>query len=114
MNDKIIYLVLFLNSILSAFSQVLLKKSAIKKYNCLLFQYLNLYVVSGYFIFFVVLVINILTMKCLSVSVVSVFSEVVPLVISLFFGFLFFNEKIGKNKIFATIMIVAGVLLIIV
>ena len=114
MNNKMFYLLLLLNAFLSAISQVLLKKSAIKKYKNVLLQYLNPYVISSYIIFAIVLVINIIAMRYISISEVSIFSEGVPLVISLFFGYFFFGEKISKRKIVSSLIIVIGILIILV
>ena len=114
MNNKMFYLLLLFNAFLSAVSQVLLKKSAIKKYENVLLQYLNPYVISAYIIFAVVLVINIIVMRHISVSEVSIFSEAAPLVISLFFGYIFFGERISKMKIISSLIIVIGIFIILV
>ena len=46
-------------------------------------------------------------------NIVSVFSEAMPLVISIFTGYAFFNEHITKVKILSIILILVGIVLII-
>ena len=62
MNDKIFTIiciaVMIVNAFLSAFSQVLLKQSANKKYSSGLREFLNFHVITAYIIFAFVLVSN--------------------------------------------------------
>lgn len=113
MNKFLLFILLLINSLLASFSQVLLKKSAMKKYNSIISEYINIYVVVGYGLFFIVLLGNILIMKYIKMNIVSVFSEAMPLVISVFTGYIFFNEKINKRKIISVILILIGIALII-
>ena len=54
MNDRILYiLILIINCFASAISQILLKKAAQKNYDSFINQYLNIYVVFGYSLFFI-------------------------------------------------------------
>ena len=112
--SKILLLILLLiNSLLASFSQVLLKKSAMQKHNSIILEYINIYVIVGYGLFFIVLLGNILIMKHIEMNIVSVFSEAMPLVISIFTGYAFFNEHITKVKILSIILILVGIVLII-
>jgi drug/metabolite transporter (DMT)-like permease len=114
MSRLLLLIVLLLNSLLVSFSQVLLKKSAMRKHNSFLSEYVNIYVIAGYAIFFIVLLINIFIMKYIEMNIVSVFSESMPLVISIFTGYIFFNERINKRKIISVVLILIGIVLIII
>lgn len=104
---------MILNAFLSAISQTLLKKSANINYNKFILQYLNVYVILGYMIFFIVLFINIYVIKKLNLSIVSVFSESLPYILSIISGYIFFKEKITKNKIVGALIIVIGIILMV-
>ena len=76
MNEKYETLIytgfLFLSVIISAFSQIILKKSAQKTHKNFIFEYLNPYVVSGYFIFFAAVFLDMLALKKVPVSYIPV------------------------------------------
>ena len=114
MSKVVLFAILLTSSLLSSFSQVLLKKAAIKKYDSIILQYVTFYVLLGYCLFFIVLLINIFVMRFVNMNIVSVFTETMPLVISVFMGHLFFNETINNKKIIATSLIIIGVILIII
>lgn len=114
MNRIVLFILLIVNSLLTSFSQVLLKKSAMQKHNSIISEYINIYVIVGYGLFFIVLLGNIFIMKYIKMNIVSVFSEAMPLVISIFTGYIFFNEKINKRKIISVILILIGITLIII
>ena len=113
--SKITFIILlFVNAFLSSISQVLLKKAALQKHDSIISQYLNVYVIAGYGLFFLVLSLNVFVMKYLNMSIVSIFSEAMPLIMTMFLGALLFNERINKYKIISIIMILIGIVLIIV
>lgn len=114
MNKVLLLILLLINSLLASFSQVLLKKSAIKKHNSIISEYINIYVIVGYGLFFIVLLGNIFIMRYIEMNIVSVFSEAMPLVISIFTGYVFFNEHITKEKILSVALILVGIVLIII
>ena len=112
MNKYIFILLLFVNALLSAFSQVLLKKAALRNYNSVLKQYLNPNVIVGYGIYFIVIFINIFALKHLNMSTIAAFSESLPLVFTLVFSKIVFNESINRFKIFGIAIIVLGIFVI--
>lgn len=114
MNKLVLIILLLLNSLLASFSQVLLKKSALKEHNSIITEYININVIIGYSLFFIVLLINIYAMKYINMSLVSIFSEAMPIVVSIFTGLIFFNEHITKKKILSVVLILIGITLIIV
>lgn len=115
MKSRIFYIsLLFFISCISAFSQVLLKKASLCGYKSFIRQYLNLYVIIGYGLFFLVLVVSIFILRYLPIVICSVFSESMPLVFSLFTGKIIFAEKLSKGKIIGGIIIIVGIICIII
>lgn len=114
MNRILLLVLLLFNALLASFSQVLLKKSAIQKHDSIISEYINIYVITGYGLFFIVLFVNIFIMKYMNMNIVSIFSEAMPLVISIFTGYVFFNEHITKEKILSVALILVGIVLIII
>lgn len=99
---------LFLSVIISAFSQVLLKKSALKTYDSAIKEYLNPYVISGYGIFFLAVLLDMLALKKVPVSYIPIV-ESSSYIFIIIFSKIFFNEKISKRKMLAIAVILAGV-----
>lgn len=112
MNKYLYILLLIVNALLSAFSQVLLKKAALKNYDNPIRQYINLYVMVGYCIYFLVIVINIFALRYLNISTIAAFSESLPLVFTLIFSKIVFNENINKYKIIGIGTIILGIIII--
>lgn len=113
-NNYIFIILLVLNCIISAFSQVLLKKSSLKNYSSFIRQYLNLYVITGYGLFFLVLIVNIYLLRFIPVTISGAISESLPLVFSFVTGFIFFKEKITKWKLIGGFCIIIGIILILI
>ena len=65
-------LILIFSVFISAFSQVLLKKSALKTYSSFLREYLNIYVVPAYAIYFLAVFLDLIALKKVPVSFVPV------------------------------------------
>ena len=114
MNELIYILMLILVAILSATSQVLLKLATKKKYNSFIFQYLNLYVIVAYAILALAIVLNIFVMRHINMSIVSVFSNSCPYILSIISGKLIFKEKISINKIIGAIIIIIGICFVVI
>lgn len=91
----------------AAFSQLLLKKSAMKKYSSFLREYLNLYVIAGYGLLFLSMFLTILAYRGLDYKNGPVI-ESLGYVLVLFLSRLFFGEKLTKRKVAGTICILMG------
>ena len=105
----ILYIVILIFSVfISAFSQVLLKKSAIKTYNSFLREYLNVYVIPAYAIYFIAVFLDLLALRKVPVSFVPV-AEASSYVFVLLFGKIFFKEKFSKRKLCAMALILGGI-----
>ena len=102
--------ILFLSVIISAYSQILLKKSANKTYSKRIFEYLNPYVLTGYFIFFIAILLDMIGLKKVPVSFIPVI-ESSSYIFIIIFSRIFLKEKFNSKKIFAICMIICGVAL---
>ena len=105
----IFYIAILIFSVfISAFSQVLLKKSALKTYSSFIKEYLNFYVIPAYAIYFLAVFLDLLALRKVPVSFVPV-AEASSYVFVLLFGKIFFKERFSKRKIIAMILIMAGI-----
>lgn len=108
MNITFYYVIMMLSTCVASFSQILLKKSAIKKYDSFIKEYVNPYVIIGYGMMFVSMVLTIVAYSGMEFKLVPVM-ESIGYVIVMFLSFVFFQEKITKKKVAGTILILAGV-----
>ncbi len=106
MNKYILYL---LSSVLiSSFSQILLKKSALKKYDSKLKEYINLDVFIAYFMFFTSTILTLLAFKGLDYKngpIIESLGYVAVMILS----FIFFGEKLTYKKIIGNALIILGI-----
>lgn len=101
--------VLIFSVFISAFSQVLLKKSALKSYDSFIREYLNLYVVPAYAIYFLAVFLDLIALRKVPVSFVPV-AEASSYIFVLLFGRIFFRESFSKRKVLAMGLILAGII----
>lgn len=108
--DKL-YLMVALGSVcIASFSQVMLKMGAEKKYVSKIREYLNVYVIGGYGMLFVSMLLTIAAysrLSYLSVPVVETVGYVLVPVLSYFF----FKEKMSRRKIIGILFILAGIVI---
>ena len=104
-----VFLLIALSSVtIASFSQVLLKMGAGKSYPSKIREYLNFYVITGYGMLFISMVLTIVAyshLSYLSVPVVEAVGYVLVPVLSYFI----FKEKLSKRKILGIIFILAGI-----
>lgn len=94
--------------VIASVSQILLKKGAMKKYNSFLREYLNPYVISGYFLMFISLFLTMLAyrgMDFMNVPVIEAIGYVLVPVLSYFF----FREQFTKKKVIGIALILCGI-----
>jgi len=103
----IAYVVLILEVTAAAFSQVLLKKSSKKQYKSWIFEYLNGYVIFGYAILFSAMLAQVFAFHYLEYKDGSIV-EALGYIIVMVLGSLFFHEKITRNKVLGTFLILIG------
>ena len=99
---------LLLSSLISAFSQVLLKKSALKTYPSRIREYLNLPVISAYAIFFLATVMTVFSYREIDVSVGALL-ETTGYIFIFIFDVMIFHQRITWKKVAGTLLIMAGI-----
>ncbi len=110
----IVYIAILIFSVfISAFSQVLLKKSALKTYDSFIKEYLNFYVLSAYAIYFLAVFLDLIALRKVPVSFVPV-AEASSYVFILLFGKFFFREIFTKKKILAMTLIISGIIVFVI
>ena len=111
MNKTVIVysLILLLGVFISAVSQVMLKKAALKKYDSPLKEYLNPLVIFAYVLFVGTTFLSILAYRGIPLSLGPVLEATGYIYVTVF-GVKIFHEKINKKKLIALALIIAGVL----
>jgi len=105
---NIYLLTLILSVLIASFSQILLKKSAEKTYSSVIREYLNLYVICGYGMMFLSMLLTIIAysgMEFTNVQIVEATGYIMVLILSC----LFFREKITGKKVLGMLFIFAGI-----
>ena len=110
MNSTVLYYSLFLlfGTFISAVSQVMLKKSALKHYEKSSQEYLNPLVISAYTIFVLSTLCSVYAYKEIPLSMGAVLEATSYIYVTVF-GVVIFHEKINGNKILALVLIIAGI-----
>lgn len=93
---------------ISAISQVLLKKAAGKDYGSVIREYLNVRVITAYFIFFASTFISIFAYKVVPLSMGPIIDATSYIYITVF-GITIFKEKINRQKLIALATIIVGI-----
>lgn len=103
-----IYFVIFLITVLvSSFSQIILKKGANTEYPNKIREYLNVFVISGYCLMFLSMILTIIAYKGVEYKS-GVLIESLGNVVVLILSRVFFKEKITWNKILGISLILSG------
>lgn len=102
-------LVALLSGALSSFSQVLLKKSAEKKQNTPFGEYINPYVISGYLLTGMCMLLMIVAYKGMPYKYGAILESLIYVYIMIL-SRMFFDEKITKKKLTGNILIIIGVI----
>ena len=93
---------------ISAISQVMLKKAAMKQYDSPLKEYLNPLVIIAYMMFVGTTFLSILAYKGIPLSMGPIL-EATSYIYVTFFGVKIFKEKLNSKKIVALGLIVCGI-----
>ena len=110
MTDSVYVLLLLFSVFISAISQILLKKSALQKHDSRIKEYLNVRVISAYFLFFCAVLIDLLALRYVPVSFVPVI-ETSSYIFIIIFSRIIFKEKISVKQFIAITLILAGILI---
>ena len=104
-----LYFGIYLISVtVASFSQILLKKSATKKYPSVIREYLNPWVITGYGLLFLSMFLTVLAFRGMDYKNGPVI-ESLGYVMVLFLSRVFFGEKISVKKVAGTLCILAGI-----
>ena len=103
------WIVLFLAVIVSSASQMLLKKGATVKYDSVIREYLNPWVISGYGLMILSTLCVIFAYRGVAYKNGAIIESLGYLLI-MFLSRIFFGEKITKKKLIGNLIILAGVL----
>ncbi|MDE7476982.1 MAG: EamA family transporter [Lachnospiraceae bacterium] len=103
-------LAMFLSVVIASISQVLLKKSTLNTYDTVLREYLNSYVISGYGLLFLSMLLTVYAYSGMDYKngpVIEALGNVLVLVL----GYFVFNEKISIRKLTGIVCIMAGIVI---
>lgn len=105
------YYVLLLSGVfVSAISQVMLKKSAMKNYASSIKEYLNPVVMIAYFLFFITTFLSVMAYKKIPLSMGPVIEATSYIYVTVF-GIKIFHEKFNVKKGIALALIITGVII---
>lgn len=108
-NSVLIYsLVLLVGVFVSAVSQVMLKKAALKKYDSVIKEYMNLLVIVAYIMFVGTTFLSIVAYKGIPLSMGPVLEATSYIYVTIF-GVMIFKEKMNKKKIISLALIIGGI-----
>lgn len=102
-------LLLILSVVIASFSQILLKKSAQKKYSSFIREYLNPYVIIGYGMMVLSTIVTILAYHGVEYKNGPVV-ESLGYILIMILSFLFFKEPITKRKVLGNVLVLLGIL----
>lgn len=100
--------ILLMGSFASAISQVLLKKSALKKYDSVFREYLNPEVFFAYVLFVMATLMSVIAYKGIPLSMGPLLEATGYIYITIF-GVTIFKEKMNRKKMMALLCIVMGI-----
>lgn len=96
---------------LTAFSQILLKMGAVKfKEVIFIRKYLNIYVITAYFLFFCVTLLNLYAYKYLPLKMAIIYLPITFILVALF-SIVILKEKMTKKQRFCSAIIILGVII---
>jgi multidrug transporter EmrE-like cation transporter len=109
-NDvSLIYLFVLLAGVfISAISQVMLKKAALKKYDSVIKEYVNPLVIIAYVMFVGTTFLSILAYKGIPLSMGPVLEATSYIYVTMF-GVTIFKEKMNRKKVASLVLIVVGI-----
>lgn len=109
MSELAIYsCILVTGTLVSSFSQIMLKKSAQKTYPSKLREYLNPLVIIAYGLFFGCTLLSLYALKVVPLSM-SPILEASGYIFVAILSFIFFKEKLTKKQVIGMAMIIGGI-----
>ena len=109
MNSITIHIfILFISVFISAFSQILLKKAALKSHKTVIQEYMNALVITAYGIYFIAVILDLIALRKVPISYIPII-EASNYIFIIAFSKIFLGEKLSKRKIIALLVILAGI-----
>jgi len=109
MSEFVIYIIIFLLAVLvSSISQIILKKSANKKYNNKIREYLNLYVIIAYGMFFSATLITVTAYRRVPLTLGPIL-ECASYIFVPILSYIFLAEQLSKRKLIGITIIITGI-----
>jgi len=108
MNSIMYASILIFGVFISSISQIILKKSADKKRDSIIKEYLNPCVIGAYTIFIAATLLSILAYRGIPLSLGPILEASGYLFVTLW-GLIFFGEKLSFKKVIALVLIVSGI-----
>ena len=111
MNELAVYSGIMIVSVMvSSISQIMLKKSALKKYDSIAKEYLNPFVIIAYGLFFSSTLITMFALKVVPLSMAPILEATGYFFIPVL-SFIFLKEKLTKQQVVGTLIIVLGIVI---
>lgn len=101
--------ILLSGTFISAISQVMLKKAAMKQYDSRIKEYLNPLVIIAYMIFVAATLLSVIAYRGIPLSMGPVLESTGYIYVTIF-GAWIFHERINWKKILALLLIITGIL----
>ena len=101
-------MILICGTFIGSVSQVLLKKSALKKHDSIIREYLNPYVVTAYAMFVIATLFTVTAFKGIPLSLGPLLDSTGYLFVTIF-GLIFFKEKLNVKRVAGLAIIIAGI-----
>ncbi len=109
MSRTILYAcILLLGVFISAVSQVILKKAAVKQHGSFLKEYLNAPVIIAYVMFVGTTLLCVLAYRVIPLSMGPILEATSYIYVTIF-GVLIFHERLNKKKVLALVLIIGGI-----
>lgn len=104
------YLLGILSVTVASFSQILLKKGALQKYDSFVKEYLNVWVITGYLLMFASVFLTMIVYRGMDFMNVPVL-EAIGYVLVPVLSYLFFKEALTHRKILGIACILVGIII---
>lgn len=104
------YALMLASATITAFSQIILKKSANKKHKGIIFEYINPYVLFSYVCYFGVLVLNVFIYTKIDYRFGVVINSMASVLVMVF-SKLMLKETITRRRIWGNVLIILGIVI---
>lgn len=104
------YVLMLASATITAFSQIILKKSANKKHKGIIFEYINPYVLFSYVCYFGVLVLNVFIYTKIDYRFGVVINSMASVLVMVF-SKLMLKETITRRRILGNVLIILGIVI---